>query len=52
MAEDRAHDQSRKFTSSFDIESEMQAKLAGKYGNEGRAKSEEEQEYLEKKRPY
>jgi hypothetical protein len=32
--------------------SEKHAKLAAKYGNEGRAKSEEEQEYLEKKRPH
>jgi hypothetical protein len=35
-----------------DEASEIQAKLLGKYGHEGRAKSEEEQEYLEKKRPY
>lgn len=33
-------------------EEEMQAKLQGKYGNEGQAISEEDQEYLDKKRPY
>ena len=30
-------------------EEEMQAKFLGKYGNEGQATSEEEQEWLEKK---
>jgi hypothetical protein len=31
---------------------EKNAKLVAKYGNEGSANSEEEQEYLEKKRPH
>lgn len=31
---------------------EMQAKLQGKYGTEGQAETEEEQDYLDKKRPY
>jgi hypothetical protein len=38
--------------SKADEAAEKHAKLVGKYGNEGRAKNEKEQEYLEKKRPY